>query len=140
MVTSPVAAPRSVARSGLPILGGLFAGGFALSALFATTGIGVPCPFLALTGWRCPLCGGTRMGAALLHGDLAAAYGFNPAALLTLMALGVLGAIWAVEVLGGPALRLPRGMANRLQGVPAVAWAVVVLLLAVVYTLARNLS
>ena len=140
MVASSVAAPRSVARSGLPILGGLFAGGFALSALFATTGIGVPCPFLALTGWQCPLCGGTRMGAALLHGDLAAAYAFNPLAFVALIALGALAAVWAIEVLGGPAVRLPRGLANQLQRMPGLAWAALALLLAVVYTLVRNLG
>ena len=140
MVASSVAAPRSVARSGLPILGGLFAGGFALSALFATTGIGVPCPFLALTGWQCPLCGGTRMGDALLHGDLAAAYAFNPLAFVALIALGALAAVWAIEVLGGPAVRLPRGLANQLQRMPGLAWAALALLLAVVYTLVRNLG
>ena len=140
MVTSPVAAPRSVARSGLAVVGGLFAGGLALSALYATTGIGVPCPFLALTGWQCPLCGGTRMGAALLHGDLAAAYGFNPLALVALTVLGVLAAVWVVEIAGGPATRPPHRLSARLRRVPAVAWLVLALVLAVAYTVLRNLS
>ena len=140
MVASAVARPSSVARSGLPVVGGVLAGGLALSALFATTGIGVPCPFLAVTGWQCPLCGGTRMGAALLHGDMAAAYAFNPLAFVALIALGALAAVWAIEVLGGPAVRLPSGLANQLQRMPALAWAVLALLLAVVYTLVRNLG
>jgi Protein of unknown function (DUF2752) len=140
VVTTPVAAPRSVARSGLAVVGGLFAGGLALSALYSTTGVGVPCPFLALTGWQCPLCGGTRMGAALLHGDLAAAYAFNPLALVALTVLGVLAAVWAVEVIGGPAARPPRRLSARLRQVPAVAWALLALLLAVVYTVLRNLG
>jgi hypothetical protein len=53
---------------------GVLAAGLTLSAVYATTGAGVPCPFLALTGWSCPFCGGTRMGSALLHGELSAAF------------------------------------------------------------------
>jgi hypothetical protein len=89
-------------------VGAFFAGGLGLSALYATTGLGLPCPFRLLTGWDCPLCGGTRMGDALLHGDVPAAFGFNPLALLGLAILGVLGVVWAVEAVGGPAFRLPR--------------------------------
>ena len=140
MVATPVAVPRSVARSGLAVVGGLFAGGLALSALFATTGVGVPCPFLALTGWQCPLCGGTRMGAALLRGDVAAAYAFNPLVLLALTVLGALAVVWAIEVAGGPAIRPPRRMTKRLQQVPTPAWPLLALLLAVLYTVLRNLG
>ena len=61
------------ARSALRPLVGFFAAGLGLSALYATTGVGVGCPFRIVTGWDCPLCGGTRMGSALLHGDVAAA-------------------------------------------------------------------
>jgi hypothetical protein len=140
VVATPVAAPRSVARSGLPIVAGLFAGGVALSVLYATTGVGVPCPFRALTGWQCPLCGGTRMGAALLHGDVASAYAFNPLAFILLVVLAVVAAVWAIEVAGGPAVRLPRGVTARLQRVPGVAWTLLVLLMAVAYTVLRNLG
>jgi hypothetical protein len=140
VVAMPVAAPRSTARSGLLVVGGLFAGGFALSALFATTGFGVPCPFLALTGWQCPLCGGTRMGAALLHGDLASAYGFNPLVLIVMTVLGALAMVWAIEIAGGPAARPARSLTKRLEHVPAVAWLLLALVLAVVYTVVRNLS
>ncbi len=140
VAATAVTAPRSVARSGLLAIGGLFAGGLALSALFATTGLGIPCPFRALTGWQCPLCGGTRMGAALLHGDLSAAYAFNPLVFIALIVLAGLGAVWAVEVAGGPALHVPRGMTVRLHRVPVVAWAVVALLLAAAYTVLRNIG
>jgi hypothetical protein len=140
VVAIPTAAPRSVARSGLVVVGGLFAGGVALSALFATTGFGVPCPFLALTGWQCPLCGGTRMGAALLHGDLAGAYAFNPLALVAITVLGALAVVWAIEIAGGPAARPARSLTKRLQQVPGVAWLLLSLLIAVVYTVLRNLG
>lgn len=62
--TTRVSAPGRTVRR----LGALALAGALLSAVYATTGLGVPCPLLALTGWRCPFCGGTRLGAALLHG------------------------------------------------------------------------
>jgi Protein of unknown function (DUF2752) len=120
-------------------MGALFAGGLALSALYATTGLGLPCPFRILTGWDCPLCGGTRMGDALLHGDVPAAFGFNPLALLGLAILGVLGVMWAVEAVGGPALRVPRPLSERLRRVHPMQWLVIGLLIALSYTIVRNL-
>ena len=103
-------APRRAkfqARTALRPLVGFFATGLGLSGLYATTGVGVGCPFRAVTGWDCPLCGGTRMGSALLHGDVVAAFVLNPVALVGITVLGVLGVLWAVEALGGPAVRLP---------------------------------
>lgn len=120
-------------------VGAFFAGGLGLSALYATTGLGLPCPFRLLTGWDCPLCGGTRMGDALLHGDVPAAFGYNPLALLGLALLGVLGVVWAVEAVGGPAFRLPRPLSERLRRVHPMRWLVIGLLVAVIYTIARNL-
>jgi hypothetical protein len=119
-------------------VGAFFAGGLALSALYATTGVGLPCPFRALTGWACPLCGGTRMGEALLHADVLAAFGYNPLALIGLLILGVLGVLWAIEAAGGPAFRLPHRLAERLRRVRPAHWLVVGLLVAVIYTIVRN--
>src|SRR4051794_39340500 len=116
-----------------------FVGGIALSVLYMTTGIGLPCPFRAVTGWDCPLCGGTRMGDALLHGDIRAAFEFNPLALVGMLIMGVLGGLWAVEAAGGPAVRLPRPLAERLRGVRLSHWLVIGLIVAVAYTLGRNL-
>ena len=92
-----------------------------------------------MTGWDCPLCGGTRMGAALLHGDVLSAFMLNPLALIGLLTLGVLGSLWVVEAAGGPTVRLPRPLAERLRRVRANQWLVVGLAVAVVYTIARNL-
>jgi hypothetical protein len=36
------------------------------------------CPFRALTGFTCPGCGSTRGLHCLLHGDVVAAFEFNP--------------------------------------------------------------
>lgn len=126
-------------RAALGFTTGFFTLGLSLSALYATTGVGVPCPFRALSGWECPLCGGTRLGSALLHGDPAAAFAANPAVLVGLVVLGGLGLAWAVEVVGGPRLRLPRRAARRLRAVPPLAWLGVGLVLAVAYTVLRNL-
>lgn len=37
------------------------------------------CPFLQITGWQCPGCGSQRAIHALLHGNIASAWAFNPA-------------------------------------------------------------
>ena len=42
------------------------------------------CPFLRLTGCYCPGCGTLRALHSLLYGDLAAAFGYNPLAILSL--------------------------------------------------------
>ncbi|GAA1768035.1 DUF2752 domain-containing protein [Nostocoides vanveenii] len=63
----------------------------------------IVCPFRALTGYACPLCGGLRMTDALLHGDLAAAWGHNP---LVMTLLGISALLLAARVAGrGPRLR-----------------------------------
>lgn len=41
-----------------------------------------PCPFRAVTGLRCPGCGGTRAMYSLLNGDLAGAIRMNPLVLV----------------------------------------------------------
>lgn len=120
-------------------LAAFFAAGLGLSALYATTGVGVGCPFRAVTGWDCPLCGGTRMGSALLHGDPAAAFAFNPLALVGITVLGVLGILWLVEALGGPALRLPPAVRQRWRRTTPTQRLLAFLVAATVYTVLRNL-
>jgi hypothetical protein len=138
-VAVPTVARQFRAARAAAYVGALFAGGLALSALYATTGLALPCPFRALTGWDCPLCGGTRMGEALLHGDVQAAFGFNPFALVGLLTLGLLGVLWTVEAAGGPAVRLPRSLGERLRRVSLTQWLLIGLLAAVICTVARNL-
>jgi hypothetical protein len=48
------------------------------------TGFFPGCPFRALTGLDCPGCGSTRAVHQLLHGQLAAAFEFNPLLILSL--------------------------------------------------------
>jgi len=48
------------------------------------TGFFPVCPFRALTGFTCPGCGSTRCLHRLLHGDVVAAFEFNPLLILSL--------------------------------------------------------
>jgi hypothetical protein len=50
---------------------------------------GPVCLFRKLTGWPCPLCGGTRAFRALAHGDWTVALWTSPLAVLLGLALGV---------------------------------------------------
>ena len=127
-------------RAALRPLVGFFASGLGLSALYATTGVGVACPFRVVTGWDCPLCGGTRMGSALLHGDVATAFAFNPLALVLVAVLGVLGACWVVEALGGPAVRLPLALRQRWRRTTPTVRLTGFFVIGVGYTLLRNLT
>lgn len=52
----------------------------------ATTWWFPSCPFHALTGWLCPLCGSLRALHALLLGAPVAALAFNPLAIVGLIA------------------------------------------------------
>lgn len=42
------------------------------------------CVFLSLTGYKCPGCGSQRAIHALLHGDVAAAFGYNALMLVSI--------------------------------------------------------
>jgi len=126
-------------QRGLVVLVAFGAYGVGLSALYAATGRGLPCPFRAVTGWQCPLCGGTRLGAALLHGDVAAAFAANPVVLVGLVVLAGLGVAWTVELVGGPAVRPPRRVAAAVSRARPNQWLVAILAAAVLFVLLRNL-
>ena len=125
-------------ETGLKWIAGFFAYGLGMTALYAATGIGLPCPFRAITGWDCPLCGGTRMGNALLHFEIGAAFAFNPLALITLVVLGMLGVLWTVQFAGGPAIRPPAAMRERVSAVRGAWWLAAGLAVLVAYTVLRN--
>jgi hypothetical protein len=81
-----------------------------------------PCPFLHLTGWLCPGCGGLRMTHDLLHGDVAAAVADNVFLLVGLPLL----AVWVL---------LRRRQRKPVMPMPAV---VVLVVAAVAWTVVRN--
>lgn len=82
---------RWLAGGFLILTGGLFA--LAAFARYSPVGLLPPCPFLTRTGWRCPACGGTRMLAALLRGDIAEAWYYHPLFFL-LLAAWMTGVLW----------------------------------------------
>ena len=125
--------------TGLKWIGGFFAYGLGMSVLYASTGVGLPCPFRMITGWNCPLCGGTRMGDALLHLEVGAAFAYNPAALVGLAVLATLAMLWTVQLAGGPAVRLPKLVRDRLPAVRPTTWLAAGVIGMVGYTILRNL-
>ena len=91
---------------------------FALApALHAAGGVGFACPFLALTGVPCPLCGGTRAVALAAQGD-AAFLTYNAVWVAVLAGLVVAG----VAALAGRPVPFRRPVAAVLATL-AVAWA-----------------
>ena len=138
-VRQPVGQPFQ-AVGGLKWLVGYAAFGLGISALYASTGIGLPCPFREVTGWECPFCGGTRLGSALLHGDVAAAFGYNPVVFISLVLGVVVGAMWVVEALGGPRVRPPLSWQRAARRIRPAIWWTIAGVLAALYIVLRNLS
>lgn len=48
------------------------------------------CPFYLLTGWQCGACGTQRALYALMHGQVTAAYAYNPFLVISLPYAGLL--------------------------------------------------
>ena len=63
------------------------------------------CPFLAMTGYPCLTCGATRCSIAFAHGDLAAAFAWDPLVTIGLCGL-VLFDLYAALVLVARSPRL----------------------------------
>ncbi len=65
------------------------------------------CAFHIVTGQPCPTCGATRAAIALLHGDLPAAWNWNPLALLAYGAVVLFdGYVLVVMATGAKRLRI----------------------------------
>lgn len=122
-------AGRRLAGPGLAITG--------LAAAFTYVGAVDPaepghypaCPFLALTGWYCPGCGGLRSAHALAGGDLGGALGANVLALAAFAVTAYILGTWLLQSARGRALELPWSRVN--------GWALAGL--ALVFTVVRNL-
>lgn len=83
------------------------------------------CPLHRTTGLWCPLCGGTRATRELMHGDLGAAMGYNPFALVLEVVVMVLVARWLLAWLRGQRRPLVTGREGILLGVALTVFAVV---------------
>lgn len=64
------------------------------------------CPFLLVTGFPCPGCGGLRAVHDLLRGDLAAAAGSNAVAVAVVLAAAVGWVVWTVRRARGRDVRM----------------------------------
>lgn len=74
------------------------------------------CPFLTITGWFCPGCGGLRAVHAMAHGDVLTALARNP---LAVVATGYLALTWLLWFQG-----VIRGRPPRWLGPPRVLYGV----------------
>lgn len=83
------------------------------------------CPLHRTTGLWCPLCGGTRATRELMHGDLGAAMGHNPFALVLEAVVIVLVARWLLASARGLRRPLVTGGEGILLGVALAVFAVV---------------
>jgi hypothetical protein len=81
------------------------------------------CPWLALTGTACPLCGGLRAVHDLGRGDLLSAASSN---LMLVAALPLVGVLWSRRLVDGWCGRPARYDDRQLFGALAAAVAVVV--------------
>ena len=55
--------------------------GLAYALFIQCTGLGIPCVFRLVTGYRCPGCGMTHAAMALIHGQPKIAFRENPLSL-----------------------------------------------------------
>ena len=129
-IDKPISAREALFRAGSV---GLL--GFGVGAVHLVTGFGLPCPFRAVTGWLCLICGGTHMAEALLRGDVAAAWAANPLLLVLAVAIGIRAIGWATEF-----VRNPRGPSRRwLPASLTEHWFATFVVVSIVYVLVRNL-
>ena len=62
----------------------MLAAGCAYLLWLHATGLGIPCPFRLITGWKCPGCGISTLFLLLAEGDLRGAYAANPFLFVTM--------------------------------------------------------
>jgi hypothetical protein len=136
----PYAGSRGAAlRAPLTVAGATLAATAYVGAVDPNEGGHYPaCPFLALTGLYCPVCGSLRAVHALAHGDVPAAVGLN---VLTVAAVTALAGLWVVWVVGVVRAGRAAGGARDRHARPSVPrWVGLVLLVAAVaFGVLRNL-
>ena len=99
--------------------------------LVQQTGVGIPCLFRAVTGWKCPGCGVTTMCLSLLRGDITKAYESNPV-LLLLSPFFLVWGIWRSVLY----IRTGKGTNSKWE----TYMGTVLLVILLVFFLWRNLS
>lgn len=108
---------------------GLVAAAAATGLVLASGAFPLPCPIRFVTGLDCPFCGGSRMLAALMAGDVPAALGYNAVALLLLPVVCAVLVAAARQELGRARGWWPGGRSGRALGFAllavVLAWGVV---------------
>lgn len=110
--------------------------GIGLGAVHLITGHGIPCPMRSLTGWLCPLCGGTHLVEALLRIDIKAAWMANPFVFVVAVLLLVRSVGWIVEAITDRAAVSRRWLPDWWHR----HWQVVLVVGSVAFVLVRNLA
>jgi Protein of unknown function (DUF2752) len=85
------------------------------------------CPFLLITGLQCPGCGSLRASYQLLHGNINAAWHYNPALFFAVAAI-IIDIIGQRVNPGRPIARF----------VHSAAWPISLLALTIIWWIARN--
>lgn len=106
-------------------IGWILVMGTAYAIWFSFTGIGIPCPIRAVTGYRCPGCGITHCAVNLLHGRVREAFEANQFVFI-LAPFGLIYGIWrAVRYIrdGSEEISIPETIVFAILFILAVAFA-----------------
>lgn len=133
VATGPSARPNLVARVWQPVLVGVL--GLAAVAAVGLRDPHVPgswgtCPFLQLTGFYCPGCGGLRGVHDLVHLRPLEALHSNALGMILVVGGGLCWLIWLIARVRGRPAQLERFVT------PAVAWSLLGFL--IVFSVLRN--
>ena len=106
-------------------IGWILVMGTAYAIWFSFTGIGIPCPIRAVTGYRCPGCGITHCAVNLLHGRVREAFEANQFVFI-LAPFGLIYGIWrAVRYIrdGSEEISIPETTVFAILFILAIAFA-----------------
>ncbi len=106
-------------------IGWILVMGTAYAIWFSFTGIGIPCPIRAVTGYRCPGCGITHCAVNLLHGRVREAFEANQFVFI-LAPFGLIYGIWrAVRYIrdGSEEISIPETIVFAILFILAIAFA-----------------
>ncbi|MER2025156.1 MAG: DUF2752 domain-containing protein [Eubacteriales bacterium] len=106
-------------------IGWILVMGTAYAIWFSFTGIGIPCPIRAVTGYRCPGCGITHCAVNLLHGRVREAFEANQFVFI-LAPFGLIYGIWrAVRYIrvGSEEISIPETIVFAILFIFAIAFA-----------------
>lgn len=107
-----------------------------------TAGFYPRCPSKLLTGYDCPGCGSLRATHAVLHGDLVAAWHYNPAVFFAAALLGViaLAGIHRQPLIARYVPRRVRQLSQKMSRITDTpAFPAAILAATVLWTILRNI-